>query len=554
MGIPDVTLSIQDGALGIAPPSSAKTQLKIGVVAKGLVNVIQSASDLTTLTGLLGKAGPLVEAAALALQGGGPVYVMGATPSTYGTAGTVTKTASNSTGTLTVTARPSFQVIARVAATGTLGVGTLQFSVDGGSTYGAAVLTAATVMVPQATLLTIACAAGNYVAGDTWTIATDGTVTFSGTSTGVVTISTCSPVDTYSLMIDVIDAGALGAATFIYSLDGGNTWSPKILVPASGKYVIPDTGLLLTFASGPLGNADAWSCPVTAASYSTTDLTTAMTAALADARTWGFVHVVGAPSSVANAATLATTLQSLLVTAASQYRFARGIIEVPSDTDANTIAAFAAVATDRVNWAAGYATITSPLNGRQFSRSSAWAAAARASAVPVSEDLGRVASGPLTSVGQLGRDEQATPGLDAQRFTTLRTIIGRQGKYLTTGRLGAAFGSDFSIWQNGRVMDVACDTTRQRLLQFLNSSVRVNADGTILEKDARVIEAYCDSGLRAALTQPGDASDVSVTVSRTANVLSTQTLPVSVRVLPLGYAKWITVDIGFSNPALTVTK
>ena len=553
MGIPDVNMTIQDGALGIAPPSSANLQLKIGLAPKGQLNTLFGVGDLTTLVGLLGRGGPLTEAAALAIQAGNAVYVINATPTTYGAVGTVSKIASTSAATLAASPKPSFPIVVRCAVGGTVGNATVQFSTDGGATFGTAVVSAATVLIPNAPFVTVAMAAGTYVAGDTWTISTAGASTFSGSGYNGVTESSASPVDAYSLVVTVIDAGALGAGTFVYSLDGGNTYSAKILVPAAGVYVIPDTGLVLTF-TGSVGAGDSWSCPVSAPSYTGTELTVAMTAALADARTWGFVHVVGAPSSVANAATLATTLHGLLVTAASQYRFARGIIEVPADTDGNTITAFASTATDRVSWCAGYATMTSPLSGRQVSRNAAYAVAARAASVPVSQDLGRVATGSLTNVGALGRDEQATPGLDAQRFTTLRTIIGRQGKYCTTGRLGAAFGSDFSLWQNGRVLDVACGTARDRLLQFLNSSVRVNADGTIYEKDAKQIEAYVDAGLRAALTQPGDASDVSVVVSRTANILSTQILPVSVRVLPLGYAKWIAVDIGFANPSLTVTK
>jgi hypothetical protein len=202
----------------------------------------------------------------------------------------------------------------------------------------------------------------------------------------------------------------------------------------------------------------------------------------------------------------------------------------------------------RVGAAAGYAATVSPLNGRIQSRSAAWVISARASDVPISEDLGRVASGPVPGVVKLVRDEAATPGLDAQRFCTLRSIIGRQGAYVTSGRLLAPNGSDYSLWQNGRVMDEACGIARNALLTYLNSSLRLNGDGTIEEREARSIETYVDTALRAGLTQPGDASDVSVVVSRSANVLSTQILPVSVRVRPLGYAKWIAVDIGFAAP------
>jgi hypothetical protein len=81
--------------------------------------------------------------------------------------------------------------------------------------------------------------------------------------------------------------------------------------------------------------------------------------------------------------------------------------------------------------------------------------------------------------------------------------------------------------------------------------VRVNATtGLILEEDARGIERFIESGMRNAVTIPGYASDCSVVVDRTVNILSTQRLAVKFRVVPLGYAKYIDGDIGFSNPAL----
>lgn len=557
MPLPDVSLTILDGALGLTPPSSAKTQLKVGPAPLGVLNAIQGFGDPTALTKALGPGGPLVEAAALALQQGGPVLCLPVNPSTYGSPGAVTKTLSGGASALTVAAKPFQSIKVKVAAGGTLGVATLQVSTDGGATYGAAFASAATVMLPGASFVTIACAAGTYVAGDTWTIATDGTITFAGTGANGVTVSSACPVDAYSLVVQVIAGGALGTATFQYSLDGGVTWSQAILTAGTGKYVIPGTGLLLTF-TGTLVANETWICSITTASYTGSDLTTAINAALQDSRTWAFVHVVGQPASGAAAATLVGTLDSLLATAAAAYRFARGIVEVPTDTDANLISAFAAVSATRVMAAAGSCYVTSPLNGRVQLRSSAWPIAARASASAsqVSDDLGRVDRGALPSVSLSAttaagvalaaqRDENATPGLDAARFTTLRTIVGRQGVYATTGRTMAPSGSDFTYWQNGRVIDVASDTTRGALLQFLNASLAANADGTVAELAAQSIEAVVTNALQAALTQRGDASAVSARVSRTQNVVSTSTLPVSVRVTPLGYSKYIQADIGF---------
>jgi hypothetical protein len=50
--------------------------------------------------------------------------------------------------------------------------------------------------------------------------------------------------------------------------------------------------------------------------------------------------------------------------------------------------------------------------------------------------------------------------------------------------------------------------------------------------------------------QPGHGSAVTVQTNRTDNILSTQTLRVSGRCRPLGYAKTINLTLGFTNPAL----
>ena len=559
MAIPDVSLTIRDGALGIAPASSNQTHLKLGVSVLGAVNTIYSASDPQTLRNLLGNGGPMVEAAALAMATqvsasgpvqGGPIYCVPANPSTYGTASAVTKVGSG-VETLTVAAKNAVAVFFKCTVPGVVATSVWGVSFDGGVTFPLSFTSAATVIVPGCSLLTVAIA-GTAVLNDTVSISTAGVVTPTGTGTQVFTVSSASPVDAYNAIVTIVAAGALGTATFTYSLDGGNTTSPVLLVPASGLYVIADTGLVLTF-TGVCTAGDYFTFTTSAASFSNTDLATAMTAILADPRAWAYIHVLGAAASSAASATQLAALDTQLGTAAASYRFARGIIEAFVDTDAGAIAAFNTSASTRVAVGQQTANLVSVINGRIQPRNVAWLAAARAAKVPPSEDLGRVASGACVGVVKLNRDEQATPGLDAARFTTARSIIGRQGYYLTNGRLMSPAGSDFTYWQNGRVMDIAAATVRQALLIYLNDSVRVDPlTGFILEVDARHIEAYVDGQLRAALTQPGYASDVNFQVSRTQNILSTNTLATTTRVTPLGYAKAITVDIGFVNPALAV--
>lgn len=571
MANPGVTVTVRDGGLAIVPPGVGGFFAKIGPSPLGVVNTVYSIADQTTLIKTLGNGGSLVESAALALVAGGqgPVRPSGlllvpVNPSTYGTATAVTHVGPG-TGSVAITLRPPIAYQIKCITGGATGVATFQTSIDGGLTYGPTWTTSGTVVVPGVPFHTLAFGAGTAVTGDVITISPNtgaGTLT-SGSGTLAVTHSAASPVDAYSIIITIVVAGGLGVGMFTYSLDGGTTPSQPFLIPGSGVFPIPDgldpnkpgnanTGVLATF-SGTFVVNDTYSLTTTSASYNTTDLTNAFNALVADSRMSSGVglHIVGPASTSAAAATLLAALDVLMASAAASFKFNRAMIEVPSDTDANILAAFASASSLRVGAAPGFEFQISSINGRKQSRSAGWQAMARAGCVAPSEPLGRVASGSLPGAVSLVRDEAVTPGLDAGRFTTLTSIIGRNGFYVTgAGRLMAPGGSDFTFWPYGRVIDLVSYFGRLAFLNYLNDTVRVNSDGTILEKEARKIEQFADQYIRAGLA--GQISDLFVQISRTNNVLSTQTIIPTVRAVPLGIALFINVDIGFTNTALQV--
>jgi hypothetical protein len=164
-----------------------------------------------------------------------------------------------------------------------------------------------------------------------------------------------------------------------------------------------------------------------------------------------------------------------------------------------------------------------------------------------------VGKGKVAAVSSLYRNEANTEALDAQRFTTMRTHIGKQGYFITNGRMMAAAGSDFTYVQFRRVMDRACQVVRAAELPYLNSDVRIDpATGYIDERDAQTFEGNVNAQLRTAVVSTGDASSSSVVMSRTTNLLSGSAQPVTVRVLSKAYLKAIDTSIGFTNPALSV--
>lgn len=568
MALPDVSVTIRDGSLGIVSPGTGNVHIKFGPSPFGLVNSIYSVTDNTTLQTALGKGGPLAEAAALTLShptidapAGNQLYCVPVNPSTYG-AVVGPAHSGPGTGTVTTTVKPGAQFLIKFVLGGTTGTATVVYSFDGGVTWSPTpIVTAATLMVAGGSFVTMAYGGGTAIAGDIITVPTTGTtVLTSGTGTLLPTVSSACPWDAYSAQVNITTSGALGVGYFTYSLDGGNTVSGTQVIPASGVFVVPDTGLVMTFA-GTFTAGDQYTFTTTTASYTGTDLTNAWNAAAADPRTWGFAHIVGAPASSAAGATLLATIDGLLGTAATGFRYASAVMETPQDTDALILAAYIAAASTRVGVGAGFIYTVSPLNARIQSRNVAWHACARAAKVSPATDIARVKDGSLPQVpaslasgrAVLSRDENATPGLDAGRFITARSIIGRQGVYLTLGRMMATVGSDFGPWVNRRVMDIAAPAFRNAALAYVNDTVRTNPDGTITDVDAKTFEAIVGRTGDAVLLQanpPLVAAPSIVAASRVQNVLSSQSLPFTVRVQPFGYTRFITEDIGFINPNL----
>ncbi len=380
--------------------------------------------------------------------------------------------------------------------------------------------------------------------------------------TSVVTL-TGVPYDSFDGIVLVTTGGTIATAgiKFKYSLDEGRTYSPEVALGVAVTYAIPRSGLTLNFAAGTLVAADKFTFSTEEPKWSTADLLAAYDVLAASTQEWGFAQVVGKAS-----ASEATSVDGYMTSAEAQYRYAFTILEARDINDAESEATWLAslisdynsFASVRVAVAAGHCLIASPVSGRLYRRPAAWLAARRAKRAAVHVDLARVKDNNLTAAKfgnpedgdtRIYHDNRVTPGLDAARFITLTTHIGKQGLFITNANMMAPSGSDFRWIQFRRVMDVACRTVRRSMLEQLSNNVRLNkTTGFILEKDAKDIESGLNASLSDTILSKGSATDATGILSRENNILSTDTLDVDVNVIPLGYLKTINVTIGFLNP------
>lgn len=390
------------------------------------------------------------------------------------------------------------------------------------------------------------------------------------TSTGTVTVAG-TPNDSYEVVVRITKTGTLGTGKFVYSLDDGRTFSDIITIPAGGTYVLPNTGLTLTFVvgAGPIffegtstttGDRHDFDCAeprVTAA-----NVTAGITALLADTFVPSFIHLAGTFDTAANAALSAAALSTGTTNCFNAFRYVRAIMDGGDDVSATTISGMSAISGTRVMYGYRRTDLLSqkPIAGMGFRRCSvACVLAAYAADALISTHLGRVASGavqgipgPSTEFGvPVTHDEYLSETMDVEGFATLRTWIGRPGYYITRGRIKAPPGSDYQRWEYGRVMDTASTVTHRVLQTYINSSVRTKADGTIAEEDARKVEAAVNSQLSIALLEPlnaegtkGHVSAASFSVDRTNNILQSNTLQGQVAIRPLAYQEQQNILLG----------
>jgi hypothetical protein len=408
------------------------------------------------------------------------------------------------------------------------------------------------------------------------------TKTAAGSKDGVVADNSSAPVDDFDLVIRITTGGAIGTALFVYSLDGGLSFTSRPIATAA-TVGIGTTGISVAFTSVATGfdAGDLFAAHAAGPTVDHTEVAAAMDALLADPRRWKMVHALGFPagSSAAaratEAALIAGAVDTKLDTGANVSRYARGVtdgagVHAGADISDTVIKGAFTQTLERTGVGAGFCLLTGGIDASIQKRPSSWPIFARLAGAPIHHNPGRVKSGPLERVGRLKSratdpiawsfhdESNATTTLDDAGFLTLRTLNGKNGVYASRGTMMTDPGSDFREIQRGMVMDRACTVGHDAMLDELNDTVRVNKKtGFLDERDAQAIERRVLSLEESALVSPeadgtgAHASAVTFVITRNVDLLSTKNLKYRVRVVPLGELQFIDGEFGFVNPFLS---
>ncbi len=402
------------------------------------------------------------------------------------------------------------------------------------------------------------------------------TATRVGTSTGTITLAG-TPLDNYLAKVKITKTGALGVGRFRYTLgastlrkDDAYDYSEEITIPAGGTYAIPGTGITATFVPGggptifELGDSHTWTS--TAPHYTTSDLSAAITALLAQLGTYELrkVGFAGWNASAAGAATMAAAIATHATTLEGRFQFVRCMMDGGKDTSTNVKSSMSAFADDRVAVTFGNADISGlsgivGMGGPQYPLLNA--AFERAVKADLSENLGRFESGPLRGVMAISHDEDKLLAFsEADKIITARTWPSTAGFYITNGYLKSPSGSDFLYWDWGTTIDEICSTTYHAQQKWILAKLRSLVDGTgrLDPRDANRIANVTRAALaRAVGPGPegptniegynGHVSGIAYSVNQSNDYLSTRTTRGSVAAVPLSPNEQMVTDIGFAR-------
>lgn len=135
--------------------------------------------------------------------------------------------------------------------------------------------------------------------------------------------------------------------------------------------------------------------------------------------------------------------------------------------------------------------------------------------------------------------------LDDYRYIFLIKYTGIAGSYFNDSHCAVIISSDYAYIENNRTIDKAIRGIYSSVLPALNSPLQLNSDGTLTDTTIAYFTGLAEVNLQQMIRDT-ELSAFAVTIDSTQNVLSTSNLTIAVKLVPIGVARQITVNIGFT--------
>ena len=138
----------------------------------------------------------------------------------------------------------------------------------------------------------------------------------------------------------------------------------------------------------------------------------------------------------------------------------------------------------------------------------------------------------------------AVNAIDDKGYIFLVKEVGFSNTFNNDSYTAVAVTNDLATIENNRTIDKAKRNLRTLIVPKLGSPLRVNADGTLREDTIKTFKALAESAL-SPMEAAGELSAYEVIINAAQNVVSTSTLQMTVKLVPVGVAREIVINLGF---------
>ena len=181
--------------------------------------------------------------------------------------------------------------------------------------------------------------------------------------------------------------------------------------------------------------------------------------------------------------------------------------------------------------------------------------AGRIASAPIQRNIAAVIDGALAVSGLYLDDKLIDESMDAVRtahdkgYLVPRIHMGRAGYYFADDTMCCAKTDDYAHLTARRTIDKAARIAYDTLIDFLQTEVEVNDDGTLQAPVVKSWQAEVESAIDAQMTASGELSAVGGSgcrclIDAMQDVRSTGQIVVSLSVRPFGYARDIVCKLG----------
>ncbi len=135
--------------------------------------------------------------------------------------------------------------------------------------------------------------------------------------------------------------------------------------------------------------------------------------------------------------------------------------------------------------------------------------------------------------------------LNNQHYIFTRNHIGLSGTYYNDSWTATAATSDYATIENNRTIDKFIRGDRTLTLPLLAGDIYLNEDGTLTEDAIATYQNPSDKVIRQ-MERDGEISQGEASINPAQNVLSTSKIVKSVEIIPVGIARTIETNIGYT--------